>query len=29
MMEKIIFSWLDKILHLDRLLELTGEDTDE
>lgn len=29
MMEKIIFSWLDKLLGLERLLELTGEDTDE
>ena len=26
-MEKIIFAWLDKLLRLDRLLELTGEDT--
>ena len=28
-MEAIIFAWLDKILRLDRLLELTEEDTDE
>jgi hypothetical protein len=26
MMEKIIFSWLDKLLGLDRLLDLTEED---
>ena len=29
MMEAIIFAWLDKLLRLDRLLELTGEDIDE
>lgn len=28
-MEKIIFRWLDKLLRLERLLELTGEDTYE
>lgn len=28
-METIIFRWLDKLLRLDRLLELTGEDTDD
>lgn len=29
MMETIIFRWLDKLLRLDRLLELAEEDTDE
>ena len=28
-MEMFIFRWLDKLLRLERLLELTGEDTDE
>ena len=28
-MEAIIFRWLDKILRLDRLLELAGEELDE
>ena len=28
-MEAIIFAWFDKILRLDRLLELAGEELDE